>query len=164
MRAIAPLGVAILNIHASGGLAMMRAAAEEARKAGAKRPKIIGVTMLTSLDDHDLARPASTGTPSEQVLRLAQARARTSGLDGVVCSAHEIEPLRGACGPRLHARRSGHPTGRRVARRPEARDDAARSAARSAPTILVIGRPITAAADPAAAARAIRDELFPRAA
>src|SRR4051812_38438251 len=72
VRGIAPLGVAMLNIHTSGGFAMMRSAVEEARKAGASRMKILGVTVLTSLDQEDLLAVGINGTPEDQVLRLAQ--------------------------------------------------------------------------------------------
>lgn len=161
VRGIAPLGIAILNIHASGGFAMMRAAAEEARKAGTGM-KIIGVTILTSLDNQDLRAVGMTGTPEEQVLRLAQL-AKDSGLDGVVCGAHEIAPLRKALGrefmlvvPGIRPAGASLADQKRVMTPFEARALGA--------DILVIGRPITAAADPAAAARAIHDELFPRAA
>jgi orotidine-5'-phosphate decarboxylase len=162
VRGIAPLGVAMLNIHTSGGFAMMRAAAEEARKAGAKRMKILGVTILTSLDQQDLRAVGMTGTPEDQVLRLAQL-AKDAGLDGVVCGSHEIAPLRATLGREFMLVVPGiRPAGaalvdqKRVMTPFEARALGA--------DILVVGRPITAASDPAAAARAIHDELFPRAA
>jgi orotidine-5'-phosphate decarboxylase len=162
IRALLPLGIAITNIHAAGGAAMMRAAADEAAKAGAKRPKIIGVTMLTSLDATDLAATGVGGTASEQVVRLAKL-AQASGLDGVVCSAHEIEPLRRACGPNFMLIVPGiRPAGAALA--DQKRVMTPREAFALGATIIVIGRPITEAADPAAAARAIRDELFPAAA
>ena len=162
VRGIAPLGVAMLNIHASGGFAMMRAAAEEARRAGAKRMKILGVTILTSLDQQDLRAVGMNGTPEDQVLRLAQL-AKDAGLDGVVCGSHEIAPLRTALGREFILVVPGiRPAGavlvdqKRVMTPFEARALGA--------DVLVIGRPITAASDPAAAARVIHDELFPRAA
>ncbi len=162
IRALLPLGIAITNIHAAGGPAMMRAAADEAAKAGAKRPKIIGVTMLTSLDASDLAATGVTGTASEHVVRLAKL-AQVSGLDGVVCSAHEIEPLRRACGPDFMLIVPGiRPAGATLA--DQKRVMTPHEAFALGATIIVIGRPITEAADPAAAARAIRDELFPAAA
>ena len=89
IRAILPLKPAIVNVHAAGGAAMMRAAADAAREAGSDRPLVIGVTMLTSLDASDLADTGVSGTPSDHVRRLA-GLAASSGLDGVVCSAHEI--------------------------------------------------------------------------
>lgn len=162
IRALLPLGIAITNIHAAGGPAMMRAAADEAAKVGTKRPKIIGVTMLTSLDASDIAATGIAGTPSEHVERLAKL-AQASGLDGVVCSAHEIELLRRACGPDFMLIVPGiRPAGASLA--DQKRVMTPREAFALGATIIVIGRPITEAADPAAAARAIRDELFPAAA
>jgi orotidine-5'-phosphate decarboxylase len=162
IRALLSLGIAITNIHASGGPAMMRAAADEAAKAGAKRPKIIGVTMLTSLDASDLAATGVSGTSAEQVVRLAKL-AQASGLDGVVCSAHEIEPLRRALGKDFMLIVPGiRPAGASLA--DQKRVMTPREAFALGATIIVVGRPITEAADPAAAARAIRDELFPAAA
>src|SRR5476649_1764046 len=91
-RAAANLGVDIINVHAAGGPAMMKAALEAARGAGAKT-KVIAVTVLTSLSDNDLAAVGQTPSAGQQVLRLA-GLAKSCGLDGVVCSAHEIAPLR----------------------------------------------------------------------
>jgi orotidine-5'-phosphate decarboxylase len=162
IRALLPLGIAFTNIHASGSAAMMRAAAEEAAKAGAKRPKILGVTLLTSLDASDLAATGVSGTAMEQVVRLAKL-AQASGLDGVVCSAHEIEPLRRALGKEFILVVPGiRPASAALA--DQKRVMTPREAFALGADVLVIGRPITAAADPAAAARAIRDELFSAAA
>lgn len=158
IRALLPLGIAITNIHAAGGPAMMRAAADAAATAGAKRPKVIAVTMLTSLDQSDLAATGVAGTPSEHVIRLAKL-AKTSGLDGVVCSAHEIEPLRSALGRDFMLIVPGiRPAG--AATGDQKRVMTPRDAVKLGADILVIGRPITDAADPAAAARAIRDDLL----
>lgn len=158
IRAVLALGVSIVNVHASGGAAMMIAAAEAAATAGARRPKIIGVTVLTSLDVSDLQATGISGTLGDQVMRLA-ALAKASGLDGVVCSAHEIEPLRRALGPGFMLIVPGiRPTGAAIA--DQKRVMTPRDAVRHGADILVIGRPITEAADPAAAARAIRDDLL----
>jgi orotidine-5'-phosphate decarboxylase len=161
IRGLTSLGVAITNIHTAGGFAMMKAAAEEARKGGG-RMKIIGVTILTSLDQSDLRAVGMNGSPEEQVMRLAQL-AKDAGLDGVVCGSHEIAPLRASLGrdfmlvvPGIRPAGASLADQKRVMTPFEARALGA--------DILVIGRPITAAADPAAAARAIHDELFPRAA
>src|SRR3977135_909378 len=97
MKTLAPLAAAIVNVHASGGPAMMRAAAEAARSAP-QPSKIIAVTVLTSLAAEDLAAMGITGTPLEQVVRLARLT-KDSGLDGVVCSPLEIAAVRAACGP-----------------------------------------------------------------
>ncbi len=158
IRAVLPLGVSIVNVHCAGGAAMMRAAAEAAASAGARRPKIIGVTVLTSLDQSDLQATGVTGSPSDHVLRLATL-AKASGLDGVVCAAHEIAMLRRELGsdfllvvPGIRPAGAASTDQKRVMTPKEAHELGA--------DILVVGRPITAAADPAAAARAIRDELF----
>lgn len=158
IRAVLPLGVSIVNVHAAGGTAMMRAAADAAATAGAKRPKIVAVTVLTSLDQSDLHATGVAGSPPDHVLRLAKL-AKVSGLDGVVCAAHEIEMLRRELGrdfmlvvPGIRPAGAAAGDQKRVMTPREGR-------ARGA-DILVIGRPITDAADPAAAARAIRDELF----
>ena len=101
VRAIAPLAPSILTVHAGGGLAMMQAAreaaAENADKLKVKRPSIVGVTVLTSLDDKDLAAVGQSQPVSDQVKRLANL-ARTAGLDGIVCSPHEIEAIRAEIG------------------------------------------------------------------
>lgn len=157
VRAILPLGVSILNVHASGGIAMMKAAADEAARAGARRPKIIGVTVLTSLDASDLHAAGVSATPGEQVIRLATL-AKTAGLDGVVCSAHEIAPLRNTLGPDFMLivpgiRPAGAETG------DQKRVMTPLEAVKLGADIVVIGRPITEASDPAAAARAIHDSL-----
>lgn len=153
-REIAKLGVAIFNIHASGGAAMMRAAKEAVAGSSIR---LIAVTVLTSLDDGDLAAVGQRGPAAAQAVRLAEL-AQTSGLDGVVCSAHEIAVIREACGPDFllvvpGIRRAGGDMAdqRRVMTPAEA--------ARAGADILVIGRPITAAADPAEAARTIRESL-----
>jgi orotidine-5'-phosphate decarboxylase len=155
-RASASLGVNIINVHAGGGAAMMKAAAEAAKSVNPKI-KVIGVTVLTSLADADLASVGQTPSAAEQVLRLAQL-SKVSGLDGVVCSAHEIAGLRTALGPEFLLVVPGiRPAGsdihdqQRVMGPKEARDAGA--------SILVIGRPITAAPDPARAARAIAQSL-----
>lgn len=157
IRAVLPLGVSIVNVHASGGAAMMRAAAEAAATAGTTRPKVIGVTVLTSLDESDLAAAGVNGSPADQVLRLATL-AKASGLDGVVCSAHEIEPLRKALGRNFMLIVPGiRPAGADAG--DQKRVMTPREAIIRGADILVIGRPITGASDPAAAARAIHDDL-----
>jgi orotidine-5'-phosphate decarboxylase len=156
VRAAANLGVDILNVHAAGGPAMLKAAAEAAHKVNAET-KVIAVTVLTSLSDADLESVGQRGPAGEQVARLA-ALTRASGLDGVVCSAHEIAVLRAALGPDFllvvpGIRPKGADLGdqQRVMGPKEALDAGA--------SILVIGRPITAAADPVEAARAIAESL-----
>lgn len=157
VRTLAKLGVAIINVHASGGSAMMRAAQEAAAEAGAKAPEIIGVTMLTSLDDADLAAGGVADTSEAYVTRLAKL-ARDSGLAGVVCSAREIAAVRHATGKDFLITVPGiRPRGSDVAdqKRVMSPDEAVAAGA----DIIVVGRPITKAADPASATRAITATL-----
>ena len=156
VRSTAGLGVAILNVHAGGGAAMLKAA-RDAAKAVNPKTKVIAVTVLTSLDDTDLVAVGQVPPARDQVVRLATLT-RDCGLDGVVCSAHEIAPLRAALGPDFllvvpGIRPAGSAVGdqRRVMGPKEARDAGA--------SILVIGRPITAAPDPGEAARVIAESL-----
>ncbi len=159
VRALLPLEPAILTIHAAGGGAMMRAAAEAAREAGAKRPKIVGVTILTSLDDDDLAGMGWEMEVSDAVRRLA-GEARENGLDGVVCSPHEAARLRADLGPEFllvvpGIRPSWSASG------DQKRVMTPAQAAQAGADVLVVGRPITGAENPAEAARLIAGELPP---
>jgi len=161
VRSVAPLQPLILNVHASGGLAMLRAAAdaaaESAEKLKLRRAKVIAVTVLTSLDDVDLRRVGQSVPASDQVLRLADLT-REAGLDGVVCSPQEAAALRASCGrgfclvtPGVRPAQSAHGDQRRVL--------TPRAAIECGADYLVIGRPITEAADPAAALAAISAEV-----
>ncbi|HWA90607.1 MAG TPA: orotidine-5'-phosphate decarboxylase [Rhizomicrobium sp.] len=151
-RAIAKLGVAMFNIHASGGEAMMRAARD-----AAPNLTLIAVTVLTSLDDAVLGSVGQRAPAAEQVVRLAKLT-QASGLDGVVCSAHEIAAIRAACGPDFLLTVPGiRPMGSDLA--DQKRVMTPRQAADAGAGILVIGRPITGAPDPAEAARAIAGSL-----
>jgi orotidine-5'-phosphate decarboxylase len=136
---------------------MMKAAAEAAAAQGARRPLVIAVTVLTSLDAADLDATGIAATPRDQVLRLA-GLARDSGLDGVVCSAAEIAAVRAALGPDFLIVVPGlRPDGAEAAdQKRMATPGAARAAGAD---LLVIGRPITGAPDPAEAARAIAGSL-----
>ncbi len=155
-RETARLGVSIFNIHASGGEAMMRAAKEAASSID-PTVKIIGVTVLTSLDDAALGTVGQRGPAPAQVERLAKL-ARQSGLDGVVCSPREIALIRKACGPDFLIVTPGiRPAGADLADQKRVTTPA--DAVRAGADILVVGRPITAASDPAKAARAIADEI-----
>jgi len=155
------LGVWMLNVHAAGGRAMLTAAraAVEATAAGrgGPRPLLVAVTVLTSLDQAALAETGVAADPGAQALRLATLT-RDCGLDGVVCSAVEAPSLRGALGPEFKLVTPGiRPAG-------SAKDDQARivtpeqALARGA-SYLVVGRPITAAADPVAALAGINRSL-----
>lgn len=151
----------ILNVHASGGRAMMTAAAwaaqEESARLGVAKPMVIAVTVLTSLDDGDLAAVGQKGPATAQVERLA-ALTQECGLDGVVCSPREIAALRKLCGPDFKLivpaiRPTWAAAGdqKRVMTPVEAVAEGA--------DYIVIGRPITSASDPAEAADRIAQEL-----
>ncbi|MCG8511634.1 MAG: orotidine-5'-phosphate decarboxylase [Rhodospirillales bacterium] len=147
----------MVNVHAAGGAEMMRAAASAAAEAGSSRPMVLGVTVLTSLDNGDLADTGVAGPTADQVVRLARL-AQDCGLDGVVCSAREIVALRNACGggfklvvPGIRPAWSTSDDQRRIVTPVEALALGA--------DYLVTGRPITAADDPAAAAGRIVREI-----
>ena len=147
----------MLTIHAQGGLAMMRAAAEAAGGAGGEKPLLLGVTVLTSLDAGDLNTVGVSASAADQVKRLAEL-ALKAGLEGVVCSPMEISALRDAFGNDLTLVVPGI--------RPEGADKGDQKrvmtpklAVDAGADYLVIGRPITDAADPAAAARDIAASL-----
>lgn len=155
-RAAASLGVSILNVHAQGGAAMMRAAADAVKSVN-PAIRLIAVTMLTSLSDEDLPSVGLTPPVGDQVLRLASLT-QQCGLDGVVCSAHEIETLRRELGPDFLLVVPGiRPAGSAVGDQRRVMGPAEAQAAGA--SILVIGRPITAAADPAQAARDFAQSL-----
>ena len=159
VRSLGPLRPAWLTIHAAGGAAMVAAAREAAEKAasGGVRTKILAVTVLTSLDAAALAETGVAGGPVQQVLRLARL-AVAAGADGLVCSPREVAPLRDALGEGPALVVPGvRPAG-------SAADDQARTAtpeemAAAGADFVVVGRPITKAADPGAAARAIAAAL-----
>ena len=139
----------LLNVHAAGGRAMMEAtrdaASEAAAKAGVERPRMLAVTVLTSLDDGDLAEVGQKGPALDQVKRLADLTAR-AGLDGVVCSAEESAALRAIHGPDFLLVVPG-------IRMAAAGDDQKRvvtpaEAVRRGASYIVIGRPITQAKNP----------------
>src|SRR5216684_2508736 len=159
VRAVALLKPLLLTLHCGGGPAMMReaAAAAAATAQGGRRMQLLGVSVLTSLDDNDLAAVGQRGPVGEQVVRLALL-ARDNGLDGVVCSPLEVAALRAACGSSFLLVVPGiRPSGAAAA--DQKRVLGPRAALDAGADYLVIGRPITEAADPAAAARAIAAEL-----
>jgi orotidine-5'-phosphate decarboxylase len=159
------LGVWMLNVHASGGAEMMRAARRSADEAAAQaslpRPLVIAVTVLTSLSQAMLSDIGLTVAIPDQVARLA-ALAQSCGLDGVVASPHEIGDIRARCGPDFTIVTPG------VRNRPDEsapapRDDQSRTlsaaeALAAGASYLVVGRPIIMAADPRAAAERIAEE------
>jgi orotidine-5'-phosphate decarboxylase len=160
IRAVAELAPTFITIHSSGGRDMLKAAVEEAGIQAAKlnvpRPKLLGVTVLTSLDRADLEATGVNADPSDQVLRLA-ALARECGLDGVICSPLEIAALRKQCGPDFVLMVPGiRPAG--SAANDQKRVMTPRQAVDLGATNLVVSRPIYQAADPRAAAEAIARE------
>ena len=152
MQAIHVLEPAIVTVHAGGGRAMM----EDAKAAAANGTKVVAVTMLTSLDERDLVRTGVEGSAHDQVMRLAEL-AQVAGLDGVVCSGHEVAGVRKQWkdgffvvpGLRLPDNTVGDQ--KRVVTPRKARDDGA--------SVLVVGRPISRADEPVMAARAIEATL-----
>ncbi|WP_336986231.1 orotidine-5'-phosphate decarboxylase [Altererythrobacter aquiaggeris] len=148
MQALHVLEPSILTVHASGGRSMM----EDAKAAAANGTKVVAVTVLTSLDERDLARTGVTGSAHDQVLRLADL-AQDAGLDGIVCSGQEVGSVHKQWKDGFFVVPGLRPAGstigdqKRVVTPRKARDDGA--------SVLVIGRPISRADDPVAAARAI---------
>lgn len=156
MQAIHVLEPAIVTVHAAGGRAMM----EDAKAAAGEHCKVVGVTVLTSLDEADLARTGIHGSPHDQALRLADL-AHSAGLDGIVCSGHEVGAVHSqwkdgffvvpGLRPSNGKGHNGLADQKRTVTPREARDAGA--------SVLVIGRPISRAEDPVAAARAIEATL-----
>lgn len=161
IRAACAAKPAILNVHAIGGRDMMSAARDAAHQGASEhltdRPMVIAVTVLTSMDQDDMAECGIVRPIADQVRELA-ILTRESGLDGVVCSAHEAATIRAACGPRfklivpgVRPTWAGSDDQKRIMTPAEAMEAGA--------DILVIGRPITGAEDPVAACRRILLEL-----
>lgn len=152
MQSIHVLEPAIVTVHASGGRAMM----EDAKAAAGERTKVVAVTMLTSLDESDLAATGVGGSAHDQVLRLADL-AHSAGLDGIVCSGQEVGAVHRQWKDGFFVVPGLRPAGgalgdqKRAVTPREARDAGA--------SVLVIGRPISRAEDPVAAARAIEATL-----
>jgi orotidine-5'-phosphate decarboxylase len=185
VRSVVPLEPALMTLHSSGGPAMMKAAVrcpqalacvaalhesplslavlqveaatEAARECGCTRPKLLAVTVLTSLDNTDLEAVGQSTPAEDQVVRLARL-AQSCGMDGVVCSAREIVPIRTACGPDfilvvpgIRPAGADHGDQKRVVTPGAAITDGA--------SCLVVGRPITQAADAVEAAKQILSEI-----
>lgn len=152
VQALHSLAPAVLTVHAAGGRAML----EEAKAAAPAATKVVAVTVLTSLDSTDLKALGVEGTPSRHVKRLAKL-ARSAGLDGIVCSGAEVKTAKTDWPggffvvPGVRPAGSGSADQKRVVTPRQALDSGA--------SILVIGRPITAAPDPKAAIREIEASL-----
>ncbi len=148
------LGVSLLTVHGLGGRAMLEAAVEAVR---GSETRVLAITVLTSHDQTSLAEVGVRGTLVDRAVSLARL-AQACGVDGVVASPHEIAAIRGACGTDLlivtpGIRPPGFETG------DQARATTPKEAVAAGADYLVVGRPITAAADPVAAARAIVEEM-----
>lgn len=152
VQALRPLDPAILTVHAAGGRAMM----EDAKAAAPSGTKVVAVTVLTSLDEADLAAAGVTGTPHDQVMRLTAA-AREAGLDGVVCSGNEVGAARKSWPKGFFVVPGVRPLDGDL--RDQKRVVTPRQALDNGASILVIGRPITQAEDPDSAVRAIEATL-----
>ena len=156
-------GAWMINVHASGGTAMMqgaaRAAAEAAAATGRQPPLVIAVTVLTSMDDETLRQTGVVRPLADHVLQLAR-MAQAAGLQGVVASPHETAAIRQACGrdfaivtPGIRGAAAGQD------KNDQARTMGPAEAVKAGATYIVVGRPIIAAPDPVAAAQAIVEEL-----
>lgn len=157
VRSLLPLGVRMLTVHAGGGAAMVAAARAAAEEAGDERPLILAVTVLTSLDAAALQATGVAGGVSAHVVRLGRL-ALDAGADGLVCSAHEILPLREALGGSPILVVPGiRPEGSEIG--DQARVMTPQAAVRTGADYIVVGRPITGAADPARAAAEIASAI-----
>lgn len=152
IQALRPLEPSILTVHAAGGRAML----EDAKAAAPAGTKVVAVTVLTSLDRDDLSAIGIGGDPHDQVVRLTEL-ARSAGIDGVVCSGHEVAAARKAWPGGFFVVPGVRPAGGTVA--DQKRVMTPRAALDAGASILVIGRPITGAPDPDEAARAIEATL-----
>ena len=158
VAAAARSGASLLNVHASGGRAML-VAARRALPEGPARPKLVAVTLLTSLDARALADLPMAGHP-EGIARRLSVLAKDCGLDGVVCSPTDLPAVRGACGPDFLTVVPGiRPSG--AAAGDQKRIATPRDAIAAGADILVVGRPVTAAADPDAALEGLIEEIEP---
>ena len=163
VAAAADLGVWMVNVHAAGGSAMLAAARQAAQAAAARRggnvPLVIAVTVLTSMDDATLREVGVSQTPIAQVERLAR-MTQAAGLDGVVASPQEVAAIRQACGPSFIVVTPGIRGGAATSGPDDQRRTATPAGAIAAgSSFLVIGRPVTGAADPRDAARRMAEEI-----
>jgi orotidine-5'-phosphate decarboxylase len=162
-RGAGTLGAALVTVHASGGAEMIRAVRKGlevgAKQAGMAPPRILAVTILTSLRQGDLVAIGFAGSPAEAALRLARL-AMEAGADGIVCSPEEVAVLRRELGPGPllvvpGIRAEG------ATKYDQQRTGSARQAVRDGASLVVVGRPLREAADPAAAADALAREMEP---
>jgi orotidine-5'-phosphate decarboxylase len=175
LSSAAMTGVQLVNVHALGGTAMLHAAAQAISAGvpmGADRPRLIAVTVLTSMDAKAIREVGIGGPPKTRVVKLAKL-AKSAGVDGVVASVQEARAIRKACGRdflivtpgvRPEIKSDSSATGSAKSRPAARTDDQARTATpteaiKAGADFLVVGRPITAAPDPRAAAQSIVDEI-----
>jgi orotidine-5'-phosphate decarboxylase len=157
VQSAAKLGASLMTVHACGGRDMLKAAAEAAREIGQNAPKLVAVTTLTSLNQDDLTDLGITRALSDQALKLGE-MALSCGIDGLVTSVHEVAHLRRQFGPNPLLVTPGiRPEGGAVGDQKRVATPGA--AVRAGADFLVVGRPVTEAADPAAAALAILAEM-----
>jgi len=164
LSAAAMNGVQLMNVHASGGTAMLQAATQAISAGvpmGADRPRLLAVTILTSMDAKSMKEVGIGGPPKMRVVKLAQL-AKKAGVDGVVASVQEAKDIRKACGREFLIVTPGvRPEDKSSEKK---KDDQARTATpaqaiRAGADFIVVGRPITAASDPRTATQAIVDEI-----
>src|SRR5258705_1334394 len=155
VRSATQAGASLLTIHAAGGAAMMSAAADAASAPGS--PRLLAVTVLTSMDANELAGIGITASPAEHVLRLAKL-AQASGINGMVCSPEEVDLLRKETGPDTLLVIPGiRPSGSAI--EDQNRIATPAQAIAQGASLLVVGRPVTRPHNPAEAARSILQEL-----
>jgi orotidine-5'-phosphate decarboxylase len=152
MQSIHVLEPAIVTVHAGGGRAMM----EDAKAAAGEHCKVVGVTVLTSLDDGDLGATGISGTAHDQAMRLADL-AHSAGLDGIVCSGHEVGAIHAQWKDGFFVVPGLRPADGKMG--DQKRTVTPRAARDAGASVLVVGRPIARAEDPVAAARAIEATL-----
>jgi orotidine-5'-phosphate decarboxylase len=165
LSAAALTGVQLVNVHALGGPAMLEAAAQAISAGvpmGADRPRLLAVTLLTSMDHKTTREVGISGEPKTRVVKLAQL-AKKSGVDGVVASVQETKAIRKACGPEFlivtPGVRAKDKDGAEAKRDDQARTATPTEAIKAGADFIVVGRPVLTAADPRAAAQAIVDEI-----
>ncbi|MBZ5528001.1 MAG: orotidine-5'-phosphate decarboxylase [Acidobacteriia bacterium] len=157
-------GLQLVNVHALGGLEMMKAAAQAisaTQPLDADRPRLLAVTILTSMDHKAMRETGIAGPPQERVVKLARL-ARKAGVDGVVASVNEARAIRKACGDKFLIITPGvrpKEAGARKKKDDQARTATPLEAMKAGADYIVVGRPITAADNPRAAAQAILDEM-----
>jgi orotidine-5'-phosphate decarboxylase len=159
VRAAGEMGASLLTVHATGGTKMMTEAAKASAAFGAKRPLVLGVTVLTSLDAAELERVTGSRQPVEERVMALARLAKESGCDGIVCSPHEIGVVKETCGKSFIVVAPGIRMGPAKGKDDQARTLTPAKAAEAGADYIVVGRPIYQAPDPLAAIADIREQL-----